>query len=65
MIIKDNADNMINNKESDVNPFNKLQEAMNEYESLGYDSKKEYMRILSSWYMRQKDALVYTQSHIK
>jgi hypothetical protein len=65
MIINNNSDNKVNVKEDETNPFNKLQEAMNEYEGLGYDSKREYMRILTSWYMRQKDALTYAQSHIK
>ena len=65
MIINKDSENKVNLKEDEVNPYNKLAEAMNEYEGLGYDGKKEYMRILTSWYMRQKDALVYAQSHIK
>jgi tRNA C32,U32 (ribose-2'-O)-methylase TrmJ len=66
MIINDNIANDNVDTKKDINsPFNKLQEAMHEYETLDYDSKKEYMRILTSWYMRQKDALMYAQSHIK
>lgn len=53
------------NDNSELVKFPKLKEAADEYTSLNYDDKKEYMRLLTSWYMRQKDMLSYNQNHIK
>ena len=53
------------NDNSELVKFPKLKEAAEEYTSLNYDDKKEYMRLLTSWYMRQKDMLSYNQNHIK
>jgi hypothetical protein len=53
------------NDNSELSKFVKLKEAADEYASLNYDDKKEYMRLLTSWYMRQKDMLSYNQNHIK
>jgi hypothetical protein len=59
--------NISNEKHEDVisSKFIKLQEAIIEYDGLGYDDKKEYMKILTQWYMRQKDLMAYYQNHIK
>lgn len=54
-----------NNDVAELNKYAKLKECTEEYHSLGYDDKKEYMRILTQWYMRQKDLLSYNQNHIK
>jgi hypothetical protein len=53
------------NDNSELVKFPKLKEAADEYTSLIYEDKKEYMRLLTSWYMRQKDMLSYNQNHIK
>ncbi len=53
------------NDNGELFKFPKLKEAADEYLALEYDDKKEYMRLLTSWYMRQKDMLSYNQNHIK
>jgi len=53
------------NYENELTKFAKLKEAADEYYSLGYDEQKEYMRVLTQWYMKQKDLLSYNQNHIK
>lgn len=61
---------MLNNNEqknevNELSKYVKLKECTEEYAALGYDDKKEYMKILTQWYMRQKDLLTYNQNHIK
>lgn len=57
--------NEIKYDNSELGKFVKLKEAADEYAALGYDDKKEYMRLLTQWYMKQKDLLSYNQNHIK
>lgn len=60
MILNENKNDNI-----ELSKFVKLKEAADEYNALNYDDKKEYMRLLTQWHMRQKDLLSYNQNHIK